>query len=84
MKKILATPRTETTEPFDPKGLVGLRSLKPFEPAGPPTECTVQNGRSLQVPSPSGQKRIVGFDTTTGENVFALITEVFQPGQTLS
>ena len=84
MKKILATPREATAEPFDPKGMVGLRSLAPFEPSGPMTECTVQNGRTLQVPSPSGQRRIVGFDAGKNENVFALVTEVFQPGQSLS
>jgi hypothetical protein len=59
----------------------GIRMLVPREEIGPDVEVVVANGRTVHMPSPTGQKRIVGFDTDKRENIFALVQEVFGPGK---
>jgi hypothetical protein len=66
---------------FDPSNrLDGVRRLAPHEEFGPEIEVCVANGRTVHMPSATGQKRIVGYDVTAQQNIFALVQEIHQPG----
>jgi hypothetical protein len=82
IKRVSAMPHGTRVHPdFDPTNRMdGVRRLTPYTESGELVECVVQNGRTVMCPSPSGEKRIAGFDAAKGEYTYCLVEQSFGPG----